>query len=259
MTMVSWRADRVIAMGGVIAVTALSWLYLAFVSMSHHGRGIMGMAMPGLPGAPVEQFAAAFLMWGIMMVAMMLPTASPAIAMFGSFAGKRLSTTGSAAPTWLFVMGYLAVWTAYSGIAAAGQVALSRASLLAPTLQSTSVVLSASLLVVAGGFQFTPLKDACLTQCRSPFPFLLANWRDGSLGAFVLGMRHGSYCVACCWALMGLMFVFGAMNLLWMGMLSLFMLGEKLAPASWRLSRGAGVLSILWGLFLAAGLVRNLS
>lgn len=232
-------------MGGLIAVIALSWLYLARMNMPRHGSG-----------APVEQFAAAFLLWTVMMVAMMLPTAARAIDVFGGFARKRMSAVGSAPATALFVSGYVAVWTAYSAFAAAGQVALSRASLLAPTLHSTSVVLSAALLLLAGTFQFTSAKDACLTQCRSPFPFFLANWRDGDRAAFVLGVRHGSYCVACCWALMGLMFVFGAMNLAWMGALSLFMLGEKIAPASWRLDRGAGVVLILWGVFLATRLLR---
>jgi predicted metal-binding membrane protein len=254
--MVPWRRDRILAMGSFIAVIALSWLYLAFMNMSRHGGGMVGMATPGMAGAPLAQFTAAFLMWTVMMVAMMLPTAVRAIDVFGSFAGKRMSATGSAPATTLFVLGYVAVWTAYSLFAAAGQVALSRTSLLAPTLQSSSVVLTAGLLVLAGSFQFTSLKDACLSQCRSPFPFFLANWRDGDLAAFGLGVRHGSYCVGCCWALMGLMFVFGSMNLLWMGALSLFMLGEKIAPANWHLNRGAGVLFILWGIFVAARLLR---
>ena len=253
--MVSWRRDRILAMGSLLAVIALSWLYLARMDMSPNLGGIICMATPGMAGAPLEQFTAAFLMWTIMMMAMMLPTAVRAIDVFGSFARKRMSAIGSAPATSLFVLGYVAVWTAYSVFAAAGQVALSRVSLLAPTLQSTSVVLSVALLLLAGTFQFTSFKDACLTQCRSPFPFFLAKWRDGDLAAFVLGMQHGSYCVGCCWALMGLMFVFGAMNLLWMGALSLFMLGEKIAPASWHLNRGAGVVLILWGIFLATRLL----
>ena len=252
----SWWRDRFLALGSLIAVIVLSWLYLARMNMSHNGGGIMYMATPGMAGAPFEQFAAAFLIWAVMMVAMMLPTAVPAIDVFGSFARKRMSAIGSAPATSVFVSGYLAVWTAYSVLAAAAQVALSRASLLAPTLHGTSVVLSVALLLLAGTFQFTSLKDACLTQCRSPFPFFLANWRDGDWSAVMLGMRHGSYCIGCCWALMGLMFVFGAMNLLWMGALSLFMLAEKIAPASWRLSRGAGVVLILWGTFLATRLLR---
>jgi predicted metal-binding membrane protein len=207
----------------------------------------MNMAMLGMAGAPLEQFAAAFLLWTVMMVAMMLPTAIPAIDVFGRFARKRVSALGSAPATALFVSGYVAVWTAYSAIAAAGQVALSRT----PALHRGSVVLGAALLLLAGTFQFTSFKDACLTQCRSPFPFFLARWRDGALSAFLLGIQHGSYCLGCCWALMALMFVFGAMNLLWMGALSVFMLGEKIAPPSWQLKRGAGVVLILWGFFLA--------
>jgi predicted metal-binding membrane protein len=239
------RRDRILAMGSLIAVIALSWLYLARMNMPRNEGG-----------APLEQFAAAFLLWTVMMGAMMLPTAVRAIDVFGSFARKRMSAIGSAPATALFVSGYVAVWTAYSAFAAAGQVALSRASLLAPTLHSTSVALSVALLLSAGAFQFTSLKDACLTQCRSPFPFFLANWRDGDWAGFVLGVRHGSYCVGCCWALMGLMFVFGAMNLVWMGALSLFMLAEKIAPASWRLYRGAGVALILWGLTVLISVCR---
>jgi predicted metal-binding membrane protein len=254
--MVAWGRDRIIAMSSLIAVTALSWLYLSRMDMSRDVGGFICTATPGMAGAPLEQFAAAVLIWAVMMVAMMLPTAAQAIDVFGSFARKRMSAVGSAPATSLFVFGYVAVWIAYSVFAAAGQVALSRASLLAPTLQSTSLVLSVALLLLAGTFQFTSFKDACLTKCRSPFPFFLANWRDGDWAAFVLGMRHGSYCVGCCWALMGLMFVFGAMNLLWMAALSLFVLGEKIAPASWHLDRGAGVVLILWGISLATWLPR---
>ena len=244
-----------LALGGVLAVSAFSWLSLALLSAPHHGDGIMRMVMPETTVAPSRQFAAALLMWTVMMVAMMLPTAVRAIDVFGRFAANRRSATGSAPAISLFVSGYVAVWSAFSVLAAAGQGVLSRASLLTPALQSSSILLSAALLTLAGVFQFTPLKDACLTQCRSPFPFFLANWRDGDLGAFLLGLRHGSYCVGCCWALMGLMFVFGSMNLLWMGALSLFMLSEKMAPANWRLHQGAGVFSMLWGLFLATRLL----
>ncbi|MGA3301836.1 MAG: DUF2182 domain-containing protein [Methylovirgula sp.] len=225
------------------------------MNMLLEAAGVICTATPRMLGAPLQQFAAALLLWIAMTVAMMLPTALPAIDIFGSFARKRMGVIGSAPPTFLFVLGYVAIWTACSVFAAAGQIALSRAALLAPTLQSTSVVLSVTILLLGGAFQFTSLKDACLTQCRSPFPFFLANWRDGKFGAFMLGLEHGSYCVGCCWALMGLMFVFGAMNLIWMGALSLFMLGEKIAPASWHLNRGAGVVLIIWGIFVATRLL----
>src|SRR5579872_1556549 len=138
--MLSWGRDRVVAMGSLIAVTALSWLYLSRMNMSHDAVGGMMIctARPAMVAAPLEQFAAAFLIWTIMMVAMMLPTAVPAVDVFGGFARKRLSVIGSAPPIFLFVLGYVATWTGYSVVAAAGQVALSHALLLGPTLQSTS-------------------------------------------------------------------------------------------------------------------------
>lgn len=254
--MPSWRRDRILAMGSLMAVIAVSWLYLARMALSR-GGAIICTATPGLAGTPAEQFSVAVLIWTVMMVAMMLPTALQAVDVFAAFARKRGTAIGAAPATALFVLGYVAVWTAYAVVAAAGQVALSRAALLAPALHSTSTALSVALLLSAGVFQFTAAKDACLTQCRSPFPFFLAKWRDGNSAAFGLGLQHGGYCLGCCWALMGLMFVFGAMNLLWMAALSLFMLAEKIAPARWQLNRAAGILLILWGVFLAAGPLRS--
>jgi predicted metal-binding membrane protein len=239
---VSWRnmqispngRDRFLVMGSLSALIALSWLYLARMNAPSRGIGIICSAMPAMLGTPFEQFVGAAFMWMVMMVAMMLPTAVPAIHTFDNFARKRAAVVGSAP----------------------GQVALSRAALLTPALQSTSIILSAAILLLAGAFQFASFKDACLTQCRSPFAFFLATWRDGNSGAFVLGIQHGSYCVGCCWALMGLMFVGGAMNLLWMAVLSLLMLGEKVAPASWHFNRGAGVVLIAWDMFVATQLLR---
>ncbi len=249
-----WRS-RFLAVGALGATIALSWFYLVRMNagMSHMAMPAMMPAMaPSLP----EQFLAAAVMWSIMMVAMMLPTALPAVTVFGNLARRRAMQTHTTASTGLFVVGYIATWTGYSIVAAAGQIALSRAALLTPMLQSASVVLSAVILLTAGAFQFTAFKDACLTKCRTPFAFFLAEWRDGNTGALVLGLKHGSYCVGCCWALMAVMFVVGAMNLVWMAALTLFMLGEKVAPARWRLGQVAGGVLMLWGLVVAASLVR---
>jgi predicted metal-binding membrane protein len=249
-----WRG-RLLALGGLTTVIALSWLYLVRMNagMSHMA---MSATMPAMaPRLPV-QLLAAFVMWSVMMVAMMLPTALPAVTMFGNLARRRNAQTGSASPTALFAAGYVAAWTGYAAVAAVGQVILARAALLTPMLQSASIALSAVILLAAGAFQFTSLKDACLTKCRTPLAFFLAEWRDGKAGALVLGLKHGSYCVGCCWALMAVMFVVGAMNLLWMGALTLFVLGEKLAPARWRLGYVAGCTLMLWGLVVAASLVR---
>lgn len=190
------------------------------------------------------------------MVAMMLPTALPAVTVFGNLARRRSAQTGSASPTAVFAAGYIVAWTGYAAVAAVGQVALARAALLTPMLQSASIALSAAILLTAGAFQFTAFKDACLTKCRTPLAFFLAEWRDGKAGALVLGLKHGSYCVSCCWALMTVMFVVGTMNLLWMAALTLFVLGEKLAPARWRLGQIAGGVLMLWGLVVAASFVR---
>ncbi len=273
---------------GVTAALAilagLSWLYLAHWEsrmaggVMMNGKAMGGDAMSGhlamghAGGTEIGmgEFALAAVMWSVMMVAMMLPTALPAIAVFGDLAQRRAARPALAAPplaaagmdskqaadtTLLFAAGYVGAWIGYALAAAAAQLALARAALLAPQLQSTSAGLSAAILVAAGLFQFTPLKDQCLAKCRHPLAFFLAEWRDGKAGALRLGLHHGSYCVACCWALMAIMLVVGAMNLAWMAALTLLVLGEKLAPARWKLSRAAGLVLVLWGLAVAASLI----
>lgn len=232
-------------MGGFAVVIALGWLYLVRMNV-----GMTHMIMPAMTPGLGEQLVSAFIMWSVMMVAMMLPSELPAAAMFEGLARRR--NPHASAAGLFYGAGYAAAWVGYSAVAAVWQVALSRAVLLTPMLQSASVVLSAVILLGAGAFQFTSFKDACLTRCRTPLAFFLAEWRDGNRGALILGLRHGSYCVGCCWAVMAVMFVTGAMNLLWMAILTLVVLGEKLTPARWRFRQAAGVMLILWGLAVAA-------
>jgi predicted metal-binding membrane protein len=250
-----WRS-RLLVIGGLGAVTALSWLYLVRMNAGMGHGGMAHMAMPAMAPSLPAQLVAAFIMWSIMMVAMMLPTALPAVAVFGNLARRRALQVGATTPTGLYVVGYVAAWTGYSAVAAVGQVALARAALLTPMLESASVALSAVILLTAGAFQFTALKDACLSKCRTPFAYFLAEWRDGKAGALRLGLKHGSFCVGCCWALMAVMFVVGAMNLAWMAALTLFVLGEKLAPAHWQFHRVAGIALVLWGLAVAGTFLR---
>jgi predicted metal-binding membrane protein len=226
-------------LGGIVAVAALGWLYLVRVN----AQMIMPAVAPGL----AEQLFAAFAMWSVMMVAMMLPSELPAAAMFEDLSRRRDPGTSA---TLFYAAGYGAAWIGYSALAAAGQVALSRALLLTPMLESASRPLSAIILLAAGAFQFTSFKEACLTKCRAPLGFFLAEWRDGRSGALALGFKHGGYCVGCCWALMALMLVVGAMNLVWMAVLTLIVLGEKLTPARWRFHQIAGVAFMAWGLAL---------
>jgi predicted metal-binding membrane protein len=183
---------------------------------------------------------AVFIMWSVMMAAMMLPAATPMVSVFGSLNKRR----GEAGRTAAFVAGYVALWTAFGAAATAAQWALQRNGLLSPMIVSMSPALSAALLIVAGVFQFTPLKHVCLRACRSPLGFLLTDWRDGIFGAARMGVRHGLYCLGCCWALMALLFVGGAMNLLWIAALTLLVAMEKLAPKGEIVAKALGVLMI---------------
>lgn len=247
---IAWRGRAPIWLG-LVAIAGLSWAYLARMQ-----AGMSAMTPPMAAPAPslTSQLATAFAMWTIMMIAMMVPTSVQSLSVFTAMSAKRRRGGSLTAASAFFVLGYIAAWTGYSVLAAAVQVGLSRAAFLTPMLQSASIALSALILLGAGLFQFSTLKEACLTKCRTPLAFFLAEWRDGNSGAFVMGMRHGGYCVGCCWALMAVMLVVGAMNLLWMAALAVFMLAEKLAPVNWPLSRVVGVAFLMWGAFVAADL-----
>jgi predicted metal-binding membrane protein len=239
---------------GMAAVIAVSWLYLGQMSasMSAMGGGASahaGMAM-GDAGAP--PLVAVFAMWAVMMIAMMLPTVSPSASVFSSLAARR-DPLRSGRATALYIAAYVTPWIAFAAPAALLQWALTHSLLLDPMARSTSALLSAAILFGAGLYQFTPLKTACLSKCRSPLAFFMAKWRDGPAGALVLGLAHGSYCVACCWALMAVMFVVGAMNLAWMGLLTVLVLGEKVIPPAWHVDRLVGLALVTSGVWVAAG------
>ncbi len=261
------RRDQAAVWIGLAALVALSWLYLAHGQTGLSGMGDGGMADSMAPpargmtamataGAGLDTLPAAVLMWGVMMVAMMLPTAAPAISLFLTLAGRRHPAATPSVMTALYVSGYLVIWIGYGVLAALAQWTCTQAALLTPMAASASIWLSALILLAAGLFQFSPLKTACLSKCRSPLAFFLAEWRDGKAGALVLGLRHGSYCVGCCWALMGILFVVGVMNLAGMALLAAFLLSEKIIPARWRAHEAAGVILIGWALWTGAGLWR---
>jgi predicted metal-binding membrane protein len=165
----------------------------------------------------------AFWMWAAMMIAMMTPSAAPMV-----FTFSRMSRSGAGSGvTGAFLLGYLALWTGFSVLAAAAHTVLDHSRLLSPMGVSTSPVLSAALLIVAGLYQFSPWKSACLSKCRAPLGFLMTEWREGWKGAFVMGLRHGLYCAGCCWLIMALLFVVGIMNLAWIAALTVIVLAEK--------------------------------
>lgn len=186
------------------------------------------------------------------MVAMMFPAATPMILMFITVNQRQGKTQAPLISTWLFVLGYFLVWTAYSALATMAQWGLQVSTLLTHHLVITSPLLGGILLVAAGVFQWTPFRDACMSKCRSPLGFLMAEWREGRIGALIMGLRHGLNCVGCCWLLMLLSFVLGLMNMVWMAVLTVFMLLEKIIDNQW-ISRTAGLILIAWGLWIVAG------
>ncbi len=241
------RRDRVLAGSGLAALALLAWLYL-FRMEGLSGMDMspaMSMPMPGDRDA--GRFALTFLMWAVMMVAMMVPAASPMILTFATINRRRAAAGTPAVPTAVFLAGYLVIWSAFSLAAAALQGALQAAALLAPATLTVTPLVGGALLIAAGLYQLTPLKYACLARCQSPLGFILSEWREGPRGAFVMGLRHGAFCVGCCWALMALLFVAGVMNLLWVAAIAAFVLVEKMVPRARAVSWSAGAALLAWG------------
>jgi len=207
------------------------------------------MAMPQVRSWEGVELLLLFVMWAVMMVAMMVPSVAPLILMFAR-ANRREGADRVVGSAGILLLGYLLVWWSFSGLAALAQWGLHGAAVLSPMMASTSPVFGGLLLVAAGVFQFTPLKHACLGRCRSPMGFLLSEWRRGRWGALTMGLKHGAYCVGCCWALMALLFVAGVMNLLWVAAIAVFVLLEKTAPMGEMLGRVTGVALVLAGIAL---------
>lgn len=234
----------------LLAASLLAWALLAWMALDM-AHPLVQLTMPGWARWTVGNVAAIFAMWAVMMVAMMLPSALPMISTF-----VRLHVqSGEPARAGAFVAAYLLVWTAFSAAATALQWALQWADWVDPMIVSTSPALTASLLLVAGAYQFSPLKKMCLTQCRTPMGFLLGEWRPGVGGAFAMGLRHGLLCMGCCWALMVLLFVGGVMNIAWVAALALAVAVEKMAPGGERIAAALGVLLLAAGTLKLAALL----
>jgi predicted metal-binding membrane protein len=257
------RRERAIIWGALAILTALAWAWVLIGS----GTGMSATAMSTWqfpPPRPALMMQAAWsasywlimlCMWWVMMIAMMLPSAAPMILLYARVVRHGPGhVQGAVAPTAAFAAGYLVCWFAFSALATGLQFALERLGLLDGMMMwSTERWLTAGLLVGAGIYQLSPLKSACLAQCRSPAEFLARHWRPGRLGAFRMGEAHGAYCLGCCWALMLLLFAAGIMNLVWIAGLSIPVLLEKLAPFGAALTKPFAALLILAGLVIAAG------
>jgi predicted metal-binding membrane protein len=247
--------DRWVVLAALAAVVALSWTYLAYIVLTQPVMDMDTIAMAAMP-PPVWNagyFAATLAMWMVMMVGMMLPSAAPTVLLFDALrmhgdSARRRDRRATA----LFAAGYVLAWGAFSALATTAQWALTASELLSAMMAGKSPAFAGSLLMLAGAYQFTPLKTACLSQCRNPAEFLVRHGRPGLLGPLLMGVQHGVQCIGCCWALMALLFAFGVMNLLWVAALAAFVFIEKLTPAGPLVGRVGGFMMIGTGLVMMA-------
>lgn len=186
--------------------------------------------------------------WVSMMVAMMFPSVVPVVSLFSTVGRNQRSAGGSAVPTWVFLAGYLAVWSLFGVGAYLLSLAVPAVGMTAPGLRTYSPLVGGVVLVLAGLYQWSPLKGVCLRHCRSLLGFLLHSWRDGYVGAFFMGFTHGTYCVGCCWGLMVVLFAVGLMNLGWMVLLAAVIFAEKIFRHGPLIGRLAGLGLVLFGL-----------
>lgn len=252
------RHDRAMTIVGLGVVCLLSWTYLlsgaAMTSSGMEGGGMAPMAgmaaMAGPMAWSASHAAIMFVMWTVMMAAMMLPGAAPmvlAVAAVDRGHRRRGLPAVSAA---FFVLGYLLVWSAFSLAAVALQWGTEAAMGVSAMTSGVGAGVGGAILIAVGLYQRTPLKDSCLRHCRSPLDFLTTRWRRGRGGAVRMGAEHGIYCLGCCWALMALLFVGGIMNLLWIAAIAGFVLVEKIAPGGRQVGRWAGVGLVAWGAWM---------
>jgi predicted metal-binding membrane protein len=245
------RHDKGVVVALVVFVAALAWAFTVHqsVRMDEMEAAMwrdMNMSMNGMEPSwtPVDALLL-LVMWSAMMAAMMVPGASPMITAFATINLRRRERSASHVPTAVFLLGYLIAWVGFSILATALQGLLQMTGLLTTMMQSASYYWSAALFFAAGLYQFSPLKERCLTYCRSPDGFILSEWRDGNLGAVVMGLRHGLFCMGCCAGLMLLLFAVAVMDLRWVAALTALVTAEKVfpRPAFWRIGIGAGLLA----------------
>lgn len=222
--------------------------------MAGMGEMHAGMPMTADPTSQGIEAGLFLLMWVAMMVAMMFPSVYPMVLLFARVSKGQAAQSGAThVPTWIFVAGYLAIWTLFGGIAYPALLAMRWLATHMPWLEEHLLVIAALILIGAGIYQFSTWKSVCLVHCRSPLSFILHKWRAGVSGAFRMGLDHGAYCVGCCWGLMIVLFAMGVMNLAWMGLLTAIIFAEKVSPYGPLLSR------VIGGLFVALGAAMLLS
>ena len=243
-------SDRITAGVLFVAVPAVCWVWIVALARDMYGPMTGASRWMMTPTWDAVHVLLLWTMWAVMMVGMMLPTAAPAILLYGA-AVRRRHGQDVVRQIYALSAGYFATWALFSVLATAFQRGLSALLLLSPMMEATSPRTGGALLVVAGVYQLTPLKGVCLKACQSPLGFLMSRWRDGVRGAFRLGFAHGLYCLGCCWALMLLLFAGGVMNLAVIGALTVFVVFEKLGllgPYGAKMSGALLIASGCWSL-----------
>lgn len=255
------RRERWIVLSGLAAITVLSWTYIltgAGTGMSARAMTIAWLFPHRMAGTPLQSagwtsgyWIIMLLMWWVMMIAMMTPSAAPVILLYAR-ATRYAQGTGqlgrSVVPAAAFAGGYLLAWFGFSLFATLLQRELERSGgISAMWMASRNAGLSAAILMLAGVYQLSPWKHTCLNHCRAPAEFLARHRRPGRLGAVRMGIEHGAFCVGCCWLLMALLFVGGIMNVLWIAVLAIFVLLEKIAPQGRWFARVTGIILVAWG------------
>jgi predicted metal-binding membrane protein len=276
--------EKWLIVGVLVILTGAAWVLTIYQSGTHTGMAALEMSMPGspqtspmgasaqghggmmMPGMATEPAAqpkaptmialesALFLaMWLAMMIAMMFPSAYPMVLLFARVSKgqpRQSNTTGTQVPTWIFVAGYLAIWTLIGGLMYLASLLVRWLGGQMGGLGDWAFLGSGMVLIGAGLYQFSSWKGVCLAHCRSPLGFILHHWRDGSLGAWRMGVVHGAYCVGCCWGLMLVMFVMGLMSLVWMGILTVVIFVEKVVRYGPTLGKAIGAVLIILGVGL---------
>lgn len=256
------RRERAIALVALALIAALAWSWVL-----REAARMAAMDMPAMEGvrmshmqmmspayAPWTATLAAylFLMWSVMMVGMMTPSAAPMVLLYMGVARQAATRGHHFVPAAWFFGGYLGAWLLFSAAATLAQWLLESTAMMTPAMQAADRDIGANVLIAAGLYQWLPFKDACLSHCRAPLSFVQhhGGFQAGAAGSLRLGFTHGLYCVGCCWLLMLLLFVGGVMNLLWIAGLMIFVLVEKLAPRAHRIVRGAGLVAVAGGLWM---------
>ena len=268
--------DRMVVYIGVAIVLLISWFYilgmgwhmntLPFIENTSMNMdmdksigmepGIIGSVLTWMPPSnglwAMSDFILLFLMWSVMMVAMMTPSILPMLFLFTTLNARNRMNGKETSSVMILLFGYLSSWILFSLVITFPEYVMHQTGLLNPMMEPTHAYIGSIVLCLAGIYQFTPFKEACLTVCQSPLSFLMNNWRDGNLGTFLIGYKHGFYCIGCCWALMLTLFALGVMNIMWVMILTVFVLFEKLSykrPLLYR--RFTGLVFISWGIFLS--------